>query len=1553
MSEPVRGDLPVVRTVLTSLAASAAQRAAAELPRDTRLVHRRDEREELLAGRFVDSRTGLTPARRVGPFRTPGGVDVWYETFVAARRLQVREAGAAAPAFVVTQARPPTVQRTGTVVDIEAGTVWIRGDLFGGLPADAYAGLLVTGGTLTLGTATVSGDVVEVPAPLSAVLRLDPAPDPPPAGGVGGCHSAGTASTLPTSVTFRFKSGVVEIVGDPGAAKAWGQQFRFGPATGDWTFVEQLWTLALGYTAEPTTVDATPVGADPAGDPLIDFTGIGAVRDAGLGLPVVVVTDPTILGEASTAATWLLRVTGLAARWYAPDLREHPLESAWMVIGASAATVLADPVTPLASPVAHGIQLWAIAGGGGHRLPWRQTYDEPFRLYYRCHAVDGEHLMVTGRSEVALDRPVTTAGQPVPTPGGAGALLLHRRDGEITVLLGAAVPVDARSHHQFALRNALLWTTVPAFVYVRGTLAGSAGPTADGPLPVDNGTAQLAFGLHAWAPTLPDPYVSNGALDRPRIGREPPPAALVCRIVWTAPADVRVEFDGQLGPAVAVTGRPASPGTPQPPPKSSGPDIGFSQVEQGRIGLDKKTDAQWDSARRLELELRGQRIQAAARSDATSTSMVDGYLSEVVGQPPNLLLLDVSTNQDLLGVGLGVGPNHPDTEYAVAGLATRAEVGALRVTALPQVQWEPVRTLDTDQDIITLGWFPTPLASATDGGATSLGARSQRLVPVVPADAVAGTLDAFGDGTPVGMRTTFPFGLIAAVLVQPYDDGPRPADLLGLTRPEFGDARGGIQITARAEGGRPDDGGVSATFAGRMRQLINGVDLASGAPLGLSVLGSTADPSGSVETVFNTDMATDPRVPVTRIDLSGYGGSSFSDWNNPFAAFAEAAKVQFRVMIGRTALEVVKVNSVLHPWGIRVTRSVTVERRPGGGVIRRDSGWQPFTPGLFDYRYLDAGSIAVAPYVFDAGVFRGLFDVRNIRPAPGAEFGHGGARLVPYHFDADLALDGAAGTTPATGVLGWLQVEPSGAPAAPAALRALIEAQGPVGGPIDTVVDVGGSGLPMRAQRIEVGLADDAGTPVFVATVRGTPRLPRTGSWSMVVRPVVGAPAGGGEATAVADTRGTPLIRRYPVGYPANELPIGEPPLAGTPGEYRFADAADLLRPTDPATEYAFVQTTATHAFLFPRPVVPAPGVPRIESRHRPALADVLARSTSKGAFPPPPNTLETAPGALHLDVGAGGTLAFSAAVTFTNPPTALQLGGAPGHGSALRYDTATLRLEVTEDRWSADFAGLRVWTDVAGLAELTGSELHIVGGTDQRPQVAQLRSLLLAEIEQILQYLPFVGDRGVQGPIDLAAANAKHELKFETKLKVDLPDTVVPLGDYFKLSLAVAVSAGVSLTDGKAKGGASLGIALEGKIPVLSVGVAKVFVIVSGSVTFSIALVSGTVTSEKLELVAFAGVGVQGQIGPFKAYAFLGIGFVLVYDAIAGQTKYGGLVALEAGVDLKVVKVKIRAELRGLVYDDAGTTKCDYSGSVKIQVDLFLILSISASYQVTETAAL
>ena len=1517
---------------------------------EARVVVRRDERSRVLTGQMVDSLTGLKPDELLGPFLTDGGTAVRFDVFLAAQRTEVRQSGVVPPALVFTDAAPPVVAQ-GTAVDLEGGTVWIRGDLIdAGLPTGAFVGIKVVGGSLSLtqmATVATTGvlTTIEITTPIRGVLELQPAPDDVTAV-AGACSASGAAATMPDSLSFRFGAGTSTVEAAAGKGELWGQEFRFGASAAGWRFAEGLWTVVLAYDFAPQQFDA-----DPIGDDLVHFGSVGGVDWAGLGLPVVLAPDASILGEASVPAQWFLSVTGLAAGWYDSDPRLHELPATWIGISGSGVTIFAEGVAPLSPSVSHLYDLWTIVGST-QRLPWRQTYDQPFSLLYRCDVVDGEFAMAQGRADVAFDRPVTTDGVPVPTPTTRGTLLLHSYGGTVSAMLGAAVG-DGHGIHQFALRNALIWTGEPTSVFVRGELLERRR--------IDAGEAQLPLGVLGWAPTLPDPYVSSAFVRRPeRFGE--PQGVLVARISWTAPDAVLVSFEGQLGASLAIGGRDASAGSPRPARRSDGdPDVGLTQVEQGHLALDRTGEADRQKAQAAEQHGRDERLKRAQGEDRKSLALVDGYLAEVVGPAPNVLLLDVSTNQDLLGIAVRAVQDDraaPGVSFGVSELAVRSEVTNMRVVALPQVQWEPVRTLDADQDIMTMGWFPTPLASASDGGATQIGARSQKLMPVIPQDALQGTIDTHAEGVPVGIRTTFPFGLVAAVRLRPRDTPQRRADRYEMTRPSFPDEQsvGGIQVTARAEGGRSDDGGVSPTFDGRMRQLLNGVDLASGVPLGLSVLGETLQPAGSVETVFNDDMAANPRVPVTRIDLSGYGASNFSDWNNPFAAFAEAAKVQFRLIVGRTTLEVIKVNSVLHPWGVRVTRSVTIERRPGGGVIRRDSGWQAFTPGLFDYRYSDGlGGIDIAPYLFDAGVFRGLFNVRNIRPAPGAVFARGPDTLVPYYFDADAALEGVPGRTAAVGVLGYLQTTPNGVPASPGTLQALIEAQGPIGGPVDAWMDFGGSGLRFRAQRVEVGLAMDGADPLFVATVRGAPKLPDTGAWSVAVRPVTGVPANGGEAMPVGQNRGVPVIRRYPVLYPNNQSVFNEPPLAGTPGDYRFADAADLLTPTAPANDYALLQSTPTHAFIFPRPFVTATNPRQLQSGQQPALADILARSTSKGAFPPPRNTIALASGSLHFDVTAAGKLALSSPVSIAGYPTPLRLGGTPGHGTNLVYDTATLQLQLDEDRWEADFSGLRIWSDISGLNRLTGAELHIVGGSDQRPQIAEMRSLILQEIEEILQYIPLFGNRGVQGPIDLTASNAKHELKVEAKVSITIPPTqaVFPAGAGVKLKLSVKQSTGIDLATGGPKASATFGAELDGKVPLVSVGVVAVFLIVTGEVTFSLTSVSGSVTAEKLELMAFVGIGIEGTIGTFKAYAFLGIGFDLVYDAIANQTKYGGLVALEAGVDLHIVQVKIRAELKGLVYRNAGKTKCDYSGSVKLEVDIFLIFSISVTYQVTETAVL
>ncbi|MGI8569457.1 MAG: hypothetical protein ACR2KT_10490 [Methylocella sp.] len=84
---------------------------------------------------------------------------------------------------------------------------------------------------------------------------------------------------------------------------------------------------------------------------------------------------------------------------------------------------------------------------------------------------------------------------------------------------------------------------------------------------------------------------------------------------------------------------------------------------------------------------------------------------------------------------------------------------------------------------------------------------------------------------------------------------------------------------------------------------------------------------------------------------------------------------------------------------------------------------------------------------------------------------------------------------------------------------------------------------------------------IFVATVRGVPSLPKTGAWSVVTRPVASVPPNGGEAVPVAENRGVPVIRRYPVRYAASDHNSYTAPRLD-PGGGRRATTALPMRPT-------------------------------------------------------------------------------------------------------------------------------------------------------------------------------------------------------------------------------------------------------------------------------------------------------------------------------------------------------------------------------------------------------
>jgi hypothetical protein len=842
--------------------------------------------------------------------------------------------------------------------------------------------------------------------------------------------------------------------------------------------------------------------------------------------------------------------------------------------------------------------------------------------------------------------------------------------------------------------------------------------------------------------------------------------------------------------------------------------------------------------------------------------------------------------------------------------------------------------------------------------------QSVKLVPAIPDIATDTMLEEFRVGQSAALLTTLPFGLRAILELRPRATGARSADTVMRNEPTFArpDLRGGAQIAFIAESG-PSGRDESSYFDGAAIQLRNGVALDTGASLNISVLGSVVGPADSVHEMFNNEFgpgAATAKVPVTRLDVSGYGGSCFSDWLKRSAAYAEAAKVQFEVIVGRTALEVVKFATVLYPWGIRLTRTVTIERRGGGGVIRRDSGWQASSPGLFQF---PLSALPGTTYTVHPGLFRGLFGVNNIRSTgltPISYMGRNGktVTLAPKFFDARLRIDGleSGSDLPANGVLGFLQIAPIGEPLHEDDLRALFDQQGPIGGPIDGVVQVGGSGFRVRATRIEVGYAlGPTGRPEFIGTIRSAPVFRQDGAWSAVRMPGPSNPNGDAEAVSANEVKGLPIVREGQL------LGVsGESMNLGPQTDYRFADAADIHRPNDPVWEYGLLQTSPAHVFVYPRPYVD-PGVREIRTRTVPRFADYYARCTSKGLFPPAANSIDLPANTLLVDSATGGfQLRDSVNIGAPRPPLIVAQRGSDV--MQVDYSGATLSYSFSQTNWSMEMTGIEMWTDCLGVTKVAGLRSHLAAGTTARPVVRDIAMLLKQEIEAALTFLTGFSSRPQMGPMDLGASNTVTEHKFTLAVDKSWEFPIKRSGPFIHVKLSAGGKAefGWSTDSAPPPGttpGTTFDIGLlatggvEGKIPVYSVGVVTVYLLLGAEIEIggAVELVPMMPAELKFEfdLKAFVGVGVTG--GVFDGS--VAIGYHLAIEG--GTVKNGIFGKLEAEIDLKVVTVGVEGEVGGLWYDDIShppnTHGADLDGEVQVNVEL-LFISFHASYEYTET---
>jgi len=677
-------------------------------------------------------------------------------------------------------------------------------------------------------------------------------------------------------------------------------------------------------------------------------------------------------------------------------------------------------------------------------------------------------------------------------------------------------------------------------------------------------------------------------------------------------------------------------------------------------------------------------------------------------------LLDVSSNANQLGVSFGTNwqiiktgsvrgrdgemqqVDYNATAYNTAfpflveGMQVKLPSNRVRTFTLPLMAWEPEINLtppdrDNPLDLSSPKLLMDPEAGflyyANDGGPARIWNNNTVPVPLAPIPVANGLIEDFKsqpDNYTLAVFT-LPFGLKAISYISKHFVEPQKPAIENI-RPKFKKnaddgtykLEGGIQLSLQAgRFGKPNpanpseyDSDMFPGYTVQANNLLNWFGIASYA----SNLGHRVTEIFNNEFLFGplslSSLLKDSRgVPVSRMDVTGYGASIFSNWISPGAAVAQTSKARFDVMLGRTGHEVIQVKSILYPWGIRVVRTITVFRTGSGYVFRTDSGWKAESDGLFDFSfsYLKKGidpfsNLTVNDFVhipdevnnvppqyeFHTGIIRGLFNVRNIKDAPSvteynseniiapntdylngvkgqiytndATERHEPVKCGGVYFDADVEIENVVQghvnkRVVSKRILGYVQLAPAGKPLTAQQLKELLDLQnGSIGGDIDCVLDINKSNQQIRAARFDVAPSvDKAGTqPVFVVAARGNIFLPKDGSWALVQHST-----GTGEVTPLPTDTMVPLIRTgtWKKGNVVDNNTLQKQLV-------RVAHPMEILRdPTTDTINFGYLQTTATQKALF---LTPAYGlnIDKMLSKTPPVFADAYRLMTGEAIFP-------------------------------------------------------------------------------------------------------------------------------------------------------------------------------------------------------------------------------------------------------------------------------------------------------------------------------------------------
>jgi len=783
---------------------------------------------------------------------------------------------------------------------------------------------------------------------------------------------------------------------------------------------------------------------------------------------------------------------------------------------------------------------------------------------------------------------------------------------------------------------------------------------------LEKGTLVISSGVYSVLPTLPDPYAANfeprGTRDEPLPGVE-----FRATVTWASPKQ----------PVLQVA----------------------LEITDGSV------------SRLLPEANRGaQEFFSLSRGDS------------------NYWLLDVSSGADQLGVGLSIPLAEgagPQGSVQIDNLSLQFAGNQLYTMLLPQFQWEAVynttnfRTGDVEGFLHpNVGNEPPAVDGlAIDGGPSFVRTATANLIPMAPTPVAVELIRAYTrDNAPSGAVFTLPFGMTASARLQDERYIRRPG--LKVLKVPFDGLTGASQISLTA-------GRESIRQVGVHEALVLEQSFLSGRAVQTrNFAGSTTDNTlGILRASFNNTFAS--RVPIERIDFSGYGASIFSRWlaaGNPDVGITQ---VSFDAFNGRTSFERIQMVSLLWPCIGRLVRTIVLERQGSGSVVRWDSGWLSTSPGLFAHKKFKA----IHKCVVD-----GMYDIREIRDTDQIIQLAAGATVQAVYYDADVAftpVDGispvqsgqnSSGRVPVRRQLGFVQLvgispfQNFGTIEVPILTQPqfdeLLQRVGPLGGPIDCQLRIGRSKQTMRITEINTARGGSVvpGSPEFAVVVSGTLAVPGPEKWT-----VVSVDNDDKTVHAIDANRGLPLIQR-------------------NGGAYRWADPGDLLHEADAKRDYALFMAHDAQRFLMQRPKIEI-NSKNISSVVEPKVADPYSMLSSTGLFPRVDQVIKLPAGTELL----GGSLKLAVDnITVTGAALGLpgkQLVDVEAWKEVANFAGASLHINSLDD-WKIELKKIQQKLEIKGIGELMTIEHDFESIAEDRSKFLEPRILFAPALDAVADIL-------------------------------------------------------------------------------------------------------------------------------------------------------------------------------------------------------------------------